>query len=65
MIMLNRKYLYANKPETIQHLDTNIRATIAAIPAEMLCRVIENSTDLIHQVKQGRGGHLNDRLFKR
>lgn len=26
--------VYTNKPETIQHLDTNIRATIAAIPAE-------------------------------
>ena len=56
--------VYANNPSTIQELETNIRATIAAIPLEMLHRVIENWTERIEACKKSRGGHLADILFK-
>jgi len=34
--------VYGNKPKTIDELEANIRTIIAAIPPDMLHRVIEN-----------------------
>lgn len=56
--------VYANHPATLEELEDNIRETIAAIPADMLERVIENWTKRIAVCKAGRGGHLSDILFK-
>uniref|UniRef100_A0A1Y1NCG1 Uncharacterized protein n=1 Tax=Photinus pyralis TaxID=7054 RepID=A0A1Y1NCG1_PHOPY len=56
--------VYANKPKTLDELEANIRATIAAIPPDMIHRVIENWSDRMSQCKKSRGGHLNDILFK-
>lgn len=56
--------VYANKPKTLDELEANIRATIAAIPPDMIHRVIENWSARMSQCKKSRGGHLNDILFK-
>lgn len=55
--------VYANKPETLEHLKNNIRQVIAEIPPEMYDKVIENYVKRIGCCRRSRGGHLIDIIF--
>lgn len=55
--------VYANNPQTLDELKTNIRNVMAEIPPEMCRKVIENYLKRIKACKKSRGGHLNDILF--
>ncbi|CAH2096697.1 unnamed protein product [Euphydryas editha] len=55
---------YADKPETIDHLEDNIRRAIADIRPQMLEKVIENWTFRLEYVRASRGGHVPEIIFK-
>ena len=56
--------VYVNKPRTVEELKDNIREEIAAIPAEMLAKAMENAAKRAQYVINARGGHLRDIIFK-
>ena len=58
-----KSLVYANKPSTIEELRANIHREIAAVPAEMCGRVIENWVQRIDRCKRARGGHMNEVEF--
>lgn len=55
--------VYADNPQTIEHLKTNIRQVMAEIQPEMRAKVIENYLERIKTCHLARGGHLNDVVF--
>lgn len=59
-----KEQVYADNPQTLDHLEANIRQAIAGIQPQMLNRVIRNWSDRVCHCKQSRGGHLNDVLFQ-
>ena len=56
--------VYVNKPRTVEELKDNIHEEIAAIPAEMLGKTMENATKRAQNGINARGGHLRDIIFK-
>ncbi|GFU27556.1 DUF4817 domain-containing protein [Trichonephila clavipes] len=59
------KYLvYADKPQTLNHLEDNIRRVIADIRPQMLVKVIENWTSRLDYIRAGRGSHMPEIIFK-
>ena len=56
--------VYVNKPRTVEELKDNIREEIAAIPAEMLAKTMENAAKRAQNAINARGGHLRDIIFK-
>lgn len=46
------------KPETVEHLEANIRRVIAEISPYLLKRVCENWTSRLRFVRASRGGHM-------
>ena len=56
--------VYVNKPRTVEELKDNIREEIAAIPAEMLAKTMENAAKRAQYVINARGDHLRDIIFK-
>ena len=46
---------------TVEELKDNIREEIAAIPAEMLAKTMENAAKKAQNAINDRGGHLRDR----
>ena len=56
--------VYVNKPRTLEDLKDNIREEIAAIPAEMLAKTMENAAKRAQYAINARGGHLKDIIFK-
>ena len=48
--------VYVNKPRTVEE--------IAAIPAEMLAKTMENATKRAQNAINTGGGHLRDIIFK-
>ncbi|GFS50666.1 uncharacterized protein TNCV_2042371 [Trichonephila clavipes] len=56
--------VYADKPQTLDHLEDNIRRVIADIRPQMLEKVIENWTSRLDYIRASRGSHMPEIIFK-
>ncbi|GFV49801.1 hypothetical protein TNCV_1736841 [Trichonephila clavipes] len=56
--------VYADKPQTLDHLEDNIRRVIAVIRPQMLEKVIENWTSRLDYIRSSRGSHMPEIIFK-
>ncbi|GFV85061.1 putative transposable element [Trichonephila clavipes] len=56
--------VYADKPQTLDHLEDNIRRVIADIRPQMLEKVIENWTSRLDYIRASRGSHMPKFVFK-
>ncbi|GFT19836.1 DUF4817 domain-containing protein [Trichonephila clavipes] len=54
----------ADKPQTLDHLEDNIRRVIADIRPQMLEKVIENWTSRLDYIQASRGSHVPEIIFK-
>ena len=59
-----KSLVYADKPQTLDHLEDNIRRVIADIRPQMLEKVIENWTSRLDYIRASRGGHMPEIIFK-
>ncbi|GFX38263.1 putative LOC100569746 [Trichonephila clavipes] len=59
-----KSLVYADKPQTLVHLEDNIRRVIADIRPQMLEKVIENWTSRLDYIRASRGSHMPEILFK-
>ncbi|GFV29227.1 putative transposable element [Trichonephila clavipes] len=55
---------YADKPQTLDHLEDNIRRVIADIRPQMLEKVIENWTSRLDYMRVRRGRPMTAIIFK-
>ncbi|GFT38300.1 uncharacterized protein TNCV_2638621 [Trichonephila clavipes] len=53
-----KSLVYADKPQTLDHLEDNIRRVIAYIRPQMLEKVIENWTSRLDYIRASRGSHM-------
>ncbi|GFV89688.1 hypothetical protein TNCV_1576611 [Trichonephila clavipes] len=56
--------VYADKPQTLDHLEDNIRRGIADIWPQMLEKVIENWTSRLDYIRASRGSPMPEIIFK-
>ncbi|GFU82637.1 putative transposable element [Trichonephila clavipes] len=56
--------VYADKPQTLDHLEDSIRRVIADIRPQMLEKVIENWTSRLDYIRDSRGSHMPEIIFK-
>ncbi|GFX94146.1 uncharacterized protein TNCV_4291912 [Trichonephila clavipes] len=56
--------VYADKPQTLDHLEDNIRRVIADIRPQMLQKVIENWTSRLDYIRASRGSPMPQIIFK-
>ncbi|GFX81084.1 uncharacterized protein TNCV_1910771 [Trichonephila clavipes] len=56
--------VYADKPQTLDHLEDNIRRVIADIRPQMLEKVIENWTSRSDYIRASCGSHTPQIIFK-
>ncbi|GFX79686.1 histone-lysine N-methyltransferase SETMAR [Trichonephila clavipes] len=59
-----KSLVYADKPQTLDHLEDNIRRVIADIRQQMLGKVIENWTSRLDYIRVNRGSPLPEIIFK-
>ncbi|GFV48413.1 putative transposable element [Trichonephila clavipes] len=59
-----KSLVYANKPQTLDHLEDNIRRVIADIRPQMLEKVIENWTSRLDYIRDSRGSPMPEIIFK-
>ncbi|GFX84889.1 putative LOC100569746 [Trichonephila clavipes] len=59
-----KSLVYANKPQTLDHLVDNVRRVIADIRPQMLEKVIENWTSRLDYIRASRGSHMPEIIFK-
>ncbi|GFS93123.1 putative transposable element [Trichonephila clavipes] len=59
-----KSLVYADKPQTLDHLEDNIRRIIADIRPQMLEKVIENWTSRLDYIRASRGGQMPEIIFK-
>ncbi|GFV17255.1 hypothetical protein TNCV_5103181 [Trichonephila clavipes] len=59
-----KSLVYADKPQTLDHLDDNIRRVIADIRPQMLEKVIENWTSRLDYIRASRGSTMPEIIFK-
>ncbi|GFT96668.1 putative transposable element [Trichonephila clavipes] len=59
-----KSLVYADKPQTLDHLEDNIRRVIGDIRPQMLEKVIENWTSRLDYIRASRGSHMPEILFK-
>ncbi|GFX13737.1 DUF4817 domain-containing protein [Trichonephila clavipes] len=59
-----KSLVYADKPQTLDHLEDNIRHVIADIRPQMLKKVIENWTSRLDYIRASRGSHMPEIIFK-
>ncbi|GFV87775.1 putative DD41D transposase [Trichonephila clavipes] len=59
-----RSLVYADKPQTLDHLEDNIRRVIADIRPQMLEKVIENWMSRLDYIRGSRGSHMPEIIFK-
>ncbi|GFW67568.1 heat shock 70kDa protein 8 [Trichonephila clavipes] len=59
-----KSLVYADKPQTLDHLEDNIRRVIADIRPQMLEKVIENWTSRLDYIRASRGSPMPDIIFK-
>ncbi|GFT69544.1 uncharacterized protein TNCV_1297961 [Trichonephila clavipes] len=56
--------VYADKPQTLDHLEDNIRRVIADIRPQMLEKVVENWTSRLDYFRASRGSHMPEIMIK-
>ncbi|GFV80411.1 hypothetical protein TNCV_2149451 [Trichonephila clavipes] len=56
--------VYADKPQTLDHLEDKIRRVIADIRPQMLEKVIENWTSRLDYIRASCGSHMPEIIFK-
>ncbi|GFV42560.1 KRAB-A domain-containing protein 2 [Trichonephila clavipes] len=59
-----KSLVYADKPQTLDHLEDSIRIVIADIRPQMLEKVIENWTSRLDYIQASRGSHMPETIFK-
>ncbi|GFU71979.1 uncharacterized protein TNCV_2999621 [Trichonephila clavipes] len=59
-----KSLVYADKPQTLDHLEDNIRRVIADIRPQMLEKVIENWTSRLDSIRASRGSPIPEIIFK-
>ncbi|GFW73801.1 uncharacterized protein TNCV_1542551 [Trichonephila clavipes] len=59
-----KSLVYADKPQTLDHLEDNIRHVIADIRPQMLEKVIENWTSKLDYIRVSHGSHIPEIIFK-
>ncbi|GFV56992.1 uncharacterized protein TNCV_1678731 [Trichonephila clavipes] len=59
-----KSLVYADKPQTLDHLEDNIRRVIADIRPQMLEKVIENWTSRLDSIRASRVSHMPEILIK-
>ncbi|GFU21374.1 hypothetical protein TNCV_757751 [Trichonephila clavipes] len=59
-----KSLVYADKPQTLDHLEDNIRRVIADIRPQMLEKVIENWTSRLDYIRASRGNPMPEIIFK-
>ncbi|GFT94889.1 putative LOC100569746 [Trichonephila clavipes] len=59
-----KSLVYADKPQTLDHLEDNIRPVIADIRPQMLEKVIENRTPRLDYIRASRGSPMPEIIFK-
>ncbi|GFT35715.1 uncharacterized protein TNCV_2944031 [Trichonephila clavipes] len=59
-----KSLVYADRPQTRDHLEDNIRRVIADIRSQMLEKVIENWTSRLDYIRASRDSHMPEILFK-
>ncbi|GFX98320.1 uncharacterized protein TNCV_4909631 [Trichonephila clavipes] len=59
-----KSLVYADKPQTLDRLEDNIRRVIADIQPQMLEKVIEIWTSRLDYMKASRGSHMPEIIFK-
>ncbi|GFV04584.1 uncharacterized protein TNCV_294611 [Trichonephila clavipes] len=59
-----KSLVYADKPQTLDHLEDNIRRVIADIRPQMLEKVIENWPSRLDCIRASRGSHMPEIVFK-
>ncbi|GFU50547.1 putative LOC100569746 [Trichonephila clavipes] len=59
-----KSLVYADKPQTLDHLEDNIRRVIADIRPQMLEKVIENWTSRLDNIRASPGSHMPEIIFK-
>ncbi|GFU84978.1 DUF4817 domain-containing protein [Trichonephila clavipes] len=59
-----KSLVYADKPQTLDHLEDNIRRVIADIRPQMLEKVIENWTSRLDDIRASRGSPMPEIIFK-
>ncbi|GFX93066.1 DUF4817 domain-containing protein [Trichonephila clavipes] len=60
-----KSLVYADKPQTLDYLEDNIRRVIVDIRPQMLEKVIENWTSRLNYIRASRGSHMPENIFKR
>ncbi|GFY08206.1 DUF4817 domain-containing protein [Trichonephila clavipes] len=59
-----KSLVYADKPQTLNHLEDNIRRVIADIRPQMLEKVIKNWTSRLDYIRASRGSPMPEIIFK-
>ncbi|GFT41118.1 uncharacterized protein TNCV_5034081 [Trichonephila clavipes] len=59
-----KSLVYADKPQTLNHLEDNIRIVIADIRPQMLEKVIDNWTSRLDYIRASRGSPMPEIIFK-
>ncbi|GFW78022.1 uncharacterized protein TNCV_134921 [Trichonephila clavipes] len=59
-----KSLVYADKPQTLDHLEDNIHCVIADIRPQMLEKVIENWTSRLDYIRASRGSPMPEIIFK-
>ncbi|GFS89362.1 transposable element Tc3 transposase [Trichonephila clavipes] len=59
-----KSLVYADKPQTLNHLEDNIRRVIADIRPQMLEKVIESWTSRLDYIRASRGSPMPEIIFK-
>ncbi|GFV90105.1 putative transposable element [Trichonephila clavipes] len=59
-----KSLVYADKPQTLDHLEDNIRRVIADIRPQLLEKVIENWTSRLDYIRASRGSPMPEIIFK-
>ncbi|GFS90691.1 uncharacterized protein TNCV_3771151 [Trichonephila clavipes] len=59
-----KSLVYSDKPQTLDHLEDNIRRVITDIRPQMLEKVIENWTSRLDYIRASHGSHMHEIIFK-
>ncbi|GFT86551.1 uncharacterized protein TNCV_641301, partial [Trichonephila clavipes] len=59
-----KSLVYADKPQTLDHLEDNIRRVIDDIQPQMLEKIIENWTSRLDYIRASRGSPMPEIIFK-
>ncbi|GFT81134.1 putative transposable element [Trichonephila clavipes] len=59
-----KSLVYADNPQTLDHLEDNIRRVITDIRPQMLEKVIENRTSRLDYIRASRGSSMPEIIFK-